>query len=279
MELKDLERKKKKTKMKGYPQIFELCIVESLPKGEKKTGQILFEETIKYKKFQEPNLSSSYSEINSKKEFIDYLIKIKRRIIKDKLFPILHIETHGSENGIHLANGELYTWEEFFTETRDINIALKNSLILNLAMCYGISLIGKVDPIKRAPFRAVVATSKEIKWKTLLEGFEIFYDTYFFSLSARNAVIEANKVLETEGVRFNYLQAEHFIEAFTDTTRDPVFLENMINDFAVREKATNPAFKELDFKYAYEHSKSKVMSIMEEAKNVKDFFLMKDIKK
>lgn len=202
--IKRPRKKKKKTNMKKYPRIFELCIVESLPKGEKKTGQILYEEIIKYKKIQEPNLSSSYTEVSSKKEFINYLKEIKRRIKVDKLFPILHIETHGSENGIHLANGELCSWEEFLTETRDINIALKNKLILILAMCYGISLIAKVDPSERAPFRAVVAPSIAIKWETLLEGFEVFYDTYFFSLSAKNSVLEANKVLGNEGAIFNY---------------------------------------------------------------------------
>jgi ribosomal small subunit protein bTHX len=271
-------RKRKRRNRNIYPKIFELIIIESLNESEKHTGKILFDETIKYKQFQETNLSSSLIIANSKNEFISCLRKIKKRIKKDKLFPLLHIETHGSEKGLHLSNGEILRWEEFFNETREINIDLKNSLMLNLSMCHGISLIAKIDPMKRAPFRAIVSTSSEITWNKLLEGFEIFYSNYFFSFAGADSVNEVNKVLYKDGERFNYLKVEDFFDGFTNINRDPVFTKRLINDFAVKEKATNPRFKDLDFKEVFNYSKGKIISIMEEAKKSRDYFLMKDIK-
>lgn len=257
---------------------FELIIIESLNNKEKQTGSILNEEIIKYKKFQEPNLSSSLKKVESKIEFISYLKKIHKRIATEGLFPILHFETHGSEDGLHLSNGDIFTWEELFEETRAINILLKNSLMLNLGMCEGFSIIAKIDPMKRAPFRAIVGTSSEIAWSKLLEGFEIYYNSFFFTLSAEKSVSEVNKVLKKDGLSFNYLRSEEFIDKFIDKRRDLKFTKHLINELAVKEKATNPLLKDVDFKLVLKYSEEKMDSFIDEVKDYRDKFLMKDIK-
>lgn len=258
---------------------FELIIIESLKSSEKQTGKILNDEIIKFKKFQEPNLSSTLIEVCSKIEFISCLKRIRKRITIEGLFPILHFETHGSEDGLHLSNGDIFTWEEIFEETRAINIVLKNSLMLNLGMCEGISLIAKIDPMKRAPFRAIVGTSSDISWSKLLEGFEIYYTNFFFTFSGVRSVSEVNKVLNKEGFSFNYLKSEEFIDKFIDKNRDPRFTKHLINDLAVTEKATNPLFKDVDFKDVIKYSEEKMDYFINEVVNYRDKFLMKDIKR
>jgi len=258
---------------------FELIIIESLNPTEKQTGTILHEETIKYKKFQEPNLSSTLIKVGSKIDFISCLKQIHKRIKIERLFPILHLETHGSEDGLHLANRDLLTWEDFFDETRSINILLKNSLMINLAMCQGISLIAKVDPMKRAPFRAIIGTLSTISESKLLEAFEIFYTSFFFSLSGAKSVNEVNKVLTKDGLSFIYFKSEDFIDKFIDKKRDLQFRKHLINDMAIKEKATNPDIKNVDFKDVLNYSEEITEKMINEVRNYRDKFLMKDIKR
>jgi len=271
------KRKLKKVSRKS-PKVVELIIIESLNNNEKQTGKILHRETIKYKRFQEPNLSSSLITVNSKKEIVSTLKKICNRITKEMLFPILHIETHGSDEGLHLSNDDILTWSEFFDETRCINILLKNTLLINLSMCHGVSLMAKIQPTKRAPFRAFIATSGEISWNKLLEGFEIFYNDFFFTFSGEKSVIAVNNALKEDGVEFYYIKSEYLIEQITDINRDPVFIKSMINDFAVKEKASNPFFRNVPYKYVFNHTKKKIEAIFDDVKSTVDYFLMTDIK-
>ncbi len=271
-------KNKMRRRKRRSPKAFELIIVESLKANEKKTGTILYNEAIKYKRIQEPNLSASLVNVSAKDEFILTIRDIYKRIKKERVFPILHFEAHGSEDGIHLSNNELVTWEEFFKETRRINLLLGNTLILNLAMCHGLSLIAKITPSKQAPFRAFIGTSGTIPWDKLLEGFEIFYNHFFFTFSGADSVLEVNKELKLDGLRFNYVKAEDFIERFVSIDRNSKFFGSMVNDYAVKEKASNPLYKDVDFKIVLMHTRAKIEHIFNEAASEEEKFLMKDEK-
>ena len=273
-----IKRPRKKRKKNRVPKRFELCILESLKKDEKQTGEILHNETIKYKKFIEPNLTSSLTKIESKKEFISVFNRLVNHIKKGKVFIILHIESHGSEEGIHLSNGEIFSWEEFFNETRKLNLLLKNSLIINLAMCHGVSLIAKINPVERAPFRAIIGITDKISWGKLLEGFEEFYNNFFFTFDGEESVIKVNEILNSNEGRFFYLKSEEFIDGFIDMDRDPEFTKRLINNYAILEKVNNPALKNSDFQEAIKSSERFIESVLTEVKSKRDFFLMKDVK-
>ena len=263
---------------KKYPKKIELFIIESLSNSEKKTGTILYNEVITYKKFQEPILSSSLIIVNSKKDFILALRNICNKITSEMVYPILHIETHGSEEGFHLSNDEILTWKEFFNETRSINILLNNNLIIILSMCYGISLLAKVETSKRAAFRAAVACSGEIKGDKLLEAYEIFYNNFFFSFSGDESVIEVNKIFQESKIYFTYLKSETIIDLITDIKQAPDLTRYIINDIAIKEKASNPIFTDLHFNFVKKHVKNKLEEIANSRKSTIDYFLMKDIK-
>lgn len=269
-------RKTQETTLR-LPKYFGLIIFESLNSQEKQTGEILHNETIKYKKFQEPNLSTILLKVTNKSEFISLLRELKNQIKTKKLFPILHFETHGSPNGLYLSNGEEITWQELFKETREINLLLKNSLLINLSMCYGISMLSKINPSERAPFRAIVGTSTPISWNLLLDSFDIFYNNYFFSFSLESSVKIVNEFLKDEEVSFAYIKAEMFFDYFTDLKRDPDFIRRMINEFAIKEKATNPMFEKTEFNVVLKYAKEKIEGIFNETIQLRDYFLMKDV--
>lgn len=238
----------------------------------------MFSEVIKYKKIQEPNLSSSYIKVDTKNELLVELDNLVNRIKREKLFLILHFETHGSDDGLCLANNETLSWTELFARTRPINILLKNYLIINLGTCYGETIISKINPEERAPFRAVIGTFNQIGWKKLLNAFEIFYEHFFFCFSAEEAVDLINEQLKDEGVKFHYIKSEYCFDRITNYQNDSDFFHRLVNEIAVEEKAKNPNCKDIEFSEVKLLVEIKARTELFKIKSTRNRFLMADLR-
>lgn len=253
-------------------------IIESLKKDEKKTGKILVEEILKYKRFEEPNLSAFYYPVQTKNEFIASLNMIIKRVQKDHLFPFLHIEAHGSVHGIQLASNETILWEEFLPYLRKLNVLLHNSLVLSLGTCFGISLISTIDPTMRAPFRIVIGAVKEISIEDIIAGFERYFDVYFFSFDPVKALQEMNNAVGGEKNKFFMITDHECFTKILDADRDPSNTEKIIMKTAIIEKISNPSYATLKFAHVKEIVKRKILELLHHTKlNSKDYFLMNDL--
>lgn len=251
-----------------------LCIIESLRADDKKTGKILYDNTIKYKVFQEPNLSRYYFQINSKKEFFETLKLLIEKIKVDKLFPLLHFETHGGDEGIQLNSSEVITWEELHESLIEINLLLENKLAIYLGMCYGNAILSAVNPSKRASFRIVFGISKEIDESVLLVGFETFYNNFFFSFNPEESLSLMNKEIEGHGVIFSYTTAEQCFDYIIDT-KTQIFKQNVSRSALVMLRSGN--FRGKSYKELRIIAEQELINYFEKTRSNKSFFLMEDI--
>lgn len=258
---------------------FGLVIIESLKENDKQTGTILHDETIKYKKFIESNLSSYLYRIKTREELFQTLNEIIEKIKNDKLFPILHLEMHGFENGIQLASNEIVRWDELMEFFREINILLSNELVIMMSMCMGVSIISYIDPSKRAPFRAIIGTTREIDEIELLIGCVTFYDNYFFSFDPIKSLELMNTEIDTEKPTFHLLSSERCFEGMVDPDRDPVHFSKMIDNFSIIEKETNKEMKDKPMEEIHKYVNIKLRKMLTELKENKNYFLMTDLKK
>lgn len=160
----------------GEVNAFAVWIIQSLGADERQTGQNLYDDVLKLKRFKEEILTVELTNVATREEFFSALSDIKDKIVNEQWHVIVHIEAHGGDNGINLSSGEFVSWEELMYATRPINIALKNYLIIHLAMCYGASILARLDPKDRAPFRAIIATANPIGERDLEDAFNAFYD-------------------------------------------------------------------------------------------------------
>jgi len=256
---------------------FGIVIIESLRDGEEKTGTKIFNEIIKYKVFENHNLSRKIFNINTKKEFFD-VFDIIIGDAKNKKFPILHFETHGSEDGIQLASYEIVTWNELLEKTRELNIVLKNTLVVILGMCFGNTLIAKINPSDRAPFKAIIGTFDKISVWELLIAFDEFYNNYFFSFLLDESVDKMNQILEKDNPTFFVLTSDFCFDEMLSSERDPDFFQRMVNDFAIREKAITPQYKELEIDVVRKIKEREIKKLFEETKQKKSYFTMEDLR-
>jgi hypothetical protein len=254
-----------------------LFIIQSLGSGDVQTGSILQEEVLKYKKFQEPDFSSELHDVPDKKALFGLLTELNERIKADHYFPILHLETHGYEDGIQLASGEKAEWTELMPYFRAINISLGNQLIVMLALCLGISIIGMIMPDERAPFNAMVGATKDVSQIDIRNGFESFYNTYFFGFNFEAALDAMNATIGGEKPLFHVMSASHMFDEMMNADRSPAFFEQMVTLHAVEAKASHPQMRKLPFKMVRFLIERKIRKIFKDAIKEKDYFMMKDL--
>lgn len=101
--------------------------------------------------------------ISTRAEFVDLMQRLSEDAISG-LRPILHIDTHGSEqDGLILApSGERVTWSELINYLRGLNIATENNLVCVLALCFGLHGYKGVSLSKAVPAYLFSAPEKEV---------------------------------------------------------------------------------------------------------------------
>jgi len=154
-----------------------IIVIQSLSKEDRKTGEELTKDVLQYKKYLQKNSFVEFYNVTTTAEFIKTLRTINKSMSKGTIFS-LHFETHGSEEGIHLASGEYIKWKEFYALIRPINIKMGHLLIIVMAMCKGGSLISSLEPEKRAPYLAFIGAFRNITENEIVRAFNAFYTNY-----------------------------------------------------------------------------------------------------
>ena len=180
----------KNTEIQGY----EIIVIQSLKKDDLKTGEILYNDILRYKPVVNQDVYVKYYSISTRDEFKELLERIKEDIPSNHTLT-LHFETHGCIDGIGLESNELITWEELFSLLRPINIKLSNLLMVIMSMCQGAAISSHLEPNLRCPFRAFVGFEKDMKANDLLEAYSVFYESYNNMLDVSDALIRTNRIL------------------------------------------------------------------------------------
>lgn len=275
-------RRKKKHKKSGKKRTimgpdtdikkFRVVVIESLPEGEIHTGTKLYEDELIPISNRDESFETSLYSLGTINEF-EYAVKnIIRKLSGDELVA-LHVEAHGGEEkGIRLSSGEYLDWKEFMDLCRTLNVELGGLLIVTLAMCYSLPILGSVDPTKRAPFKAVLFTRRDVTVDEIERGYVTFYSQYRNPLDFFNA-IEAmrDEVNDDHDSPYAYMVADTIFDMMTNSDRDPEGFKHIVNDNYCRLKAMNP-------EYTRERTEAEIRGFLNElAKNGKDYFTFRDV--
>ncbi len=162
-------------------------MIQSLYPNDYKTGEMLYHDILKYKKYHKSESFSSFYDVNSSDEFA-LLCRLLRHHYRKETFITIQIETHGCDEGIGLNNGEILKWKDFYDIIRPLNIKTGHLLFVVMSMCKSISMISAIDPKKRAPYRAFICTTRVVTADEIYRGFLAFYDKYFNLLDITQAL-------------------------------------------------------------------------------------------
>jgi len=203
-----------------------LTLIESLRPGERTTGTELYNALRSVKGFP---VDLFFVTMTKKQEFLDHLKMVQHEARTLDHWPILHVEIHGNQNGLGFTNGSFLTWDELVTELRATNVALKNHLVITLAVCKGAYILRTIQPQEPSPFFGIIGSFDEEDDIGLRAGFGAFYQSLFATLNFN----QAHAALRTHLPTFRMLTASDlFRRAYdhyrkTDLTPDAV--EKRIN--------------------------------------------------
>lgn len=150
----------------------------------------------------------------------------------------LHIVSHGYENGIGLVpeTNEIQ-WKELFSYTRQLNTIMGNNLLLVLSSCVGGGILSCLEPEKRAPYRAIIANTREVFMTDANNGFKAFYSEYNNILDFPKGLEALNKAIDysveinpgRKKVEFFIMSAEQSFDEVFNPDRDPVHFAGVID--------------------------------------------------
>lgn len=196
----------------------KIHIIQSLRDSDLKTGKHLYEDMKSWLMFSDSTIKLAFHSVKNKLELLSVFSVIENEIQKNGLIPLLHIDAHGSENGIVLSSPcdfyECINWRNLKKYFEKINILAKNNLVVILALCFGINILKIIQIFDRSPIYASIAPNIDVTNLEVEEGYQAFYQEAFRSLNVNNAMKALNSKLKDPRKHFHWLSTEDlFISA------------------------------------------------------------------
>jgi len=257
-------------------QQYALIIIESLKDDDKKTGTILESEFLKFKKLKYSDLKTIVFSPKNKDELIALLEAIIKLQEEKGFLPHLHFEIHGFEDGLELSNGDRINWSELMKYFSQINYLTKNYLVIYLAVCFGASILKNINPLERAPFKALVTPVFKIKETQILSGFTSFYDEYFTSFDLKESVNKMNE--EIGEIVIKLVLGEYCFDRITRYEPDSESGRENVALLKNRLKDEIPWLRNMTDDFVNEQAKENWKAHCKFLRSKKDNFLMNDLK-
>ncbi|SOE24010.1 hypothetical protein SAMN06298216_4379 [Spirosomataceae bacterium TFI 002] len=223
----------------SHSKVNTLYVLDSIPEGESQTGYHLYHDIIKkYADFYNHSTPfvHQYLKLKSKSDFLNALTHIENCLEFVNNGVLIHIESHGSENGISFQDGSRITWQELKSKLISINVKLENRLYISMATCHGNSLYKTISLKNKVPFCAFIASSKEVNPDQVLE----FFEPFFINLIKNRDIKSSFTMLEEmapffyfKDVQFIYIDQfeKHLQNLTSDTELRNSFIEDCKEDF------------------------------------------------
>lgn len=191
----------------------DLWMIESLGGDDRKTGRQLYQDVWEPSCDASPVLSRQFHSVSDSGGFNNILRNVLVSA-KGGKYPLLHIECHGSKDGLVLSNGDVLTWKELTPLIKNINVACGVNLCVIFAACYGFEAmwLAGYGGFDRAPFYSIVAPNKKIGDLTLEKAFAAFYRVLLNSNDIGTALKECNNQITGKKLHIKIIDAEHLLE-------------------------------------------------------------------
>lgn len=187
----------------------KIFVIESLRSGDEKTGEALYSETIRHGILKKGNdYKYELISVNSKYDFFNAIEKVKSEIESEDNYPVLHIEMHGSPEGIQTSNFDFISWLELQNRIIELNIACKGNLFLTMATCYGSYIFKLIKPNLTSPFWGFIGSFDEIFPNEIMINYTAFYEEFIESLDINKAIDKLNSSNNLGQVKFRFYNTE-----------------------------------------------------------------------
>ena len=210
----------------------QILILDSIPDGEQNTARALQDDVAVLAAVMPGGGPAVESlRIDAAGDFIDVMRQCADVAGRDPPYiPLVHLECHGSSEGLQFANGSCLTWLEVKNAVTLLNIATQLNLIFVISACHGMEFASVVHVTDPAPVYAFIGPSRVMEAQELLTGFLAFYDKYLRTRSS-NEGAQALRQTAEQGA-FIVLPVQSIFRAVLDA-----FQRNQCHSDALAERA------------------------------------------
>lgn len=199
----------------------KIHIIEWLGPGDLKTGWALFDELQPAGLVSAPPIDVGFCRVQSRAEFVAAIRATAEDFQSSGKLPLLHVETHGSSEGVGSADYEGLTWSELMLELIPLNQLTGLRLWVVLAACEGIWGLKMAQPATRAAFLALLGPNQPISAGKLQDALLQFYRTILREKNGNAAILAMNEAVSPEPATFSIVNAEMlFKEVYAAYVRD-----------------------------------------------------------
>lgn len=211
-----------------------IYVLESLPPGELKTGEDLYDAVINPQSSHLPGAFTQYRQIQNRGDLIHCLTEIGRNIADANHHPILHLEVHGNDDGVRLRDGTFVPWTDMTPYLISINRACRVNLLVIAVACRGWSLTRALNPAGRAPVCMLIGPPASMSAGELLDRMKLFYTALIPQLNLNAGLSAANHDAAYESWRIKPATAEilfcRVFRTMIESEGSEAQVEDQVND-------------------------------------------------
>jgi hypothetical protein len=120
----------------------------------------------------------------------------------DSVPPLLHLSTHGSNEGVLLTSGERMTWKELRELLSPLNRRLSGHLVLCMSSCFGYQAIQAAMTKGDLPFCLIIGHKGKPKWSEAAVGYLAFYHALARGADIKEAIEALKKASHNNDFEF-----------------------------------------------------------------------------
>lgn len=160
-----------------YFTLSRIVIIESIPDGQPKTGKYLHEALKAAALNNSRPITVEHYPLSSRTELFGLLAQLRADAVLKGDLPLLHLEAHGNDDGLELANGDFVLFAQLYEHLQPINVATQLNMFVSVAACEGVSFGKMLIPTERAPFLNLLGPRDKMYPDQLYQAFHAFYHT------------------------------------------------------------------------------------------------------
>jgi hypothetical protein len=133
----------------SYLRFNKITVIESLEDGDRKTGREVFDDLEFVKLLNSNRLETDFKSVSKISGFMICIDELIANVELKGVYPILHIDAHGNEEGVKFSENSYIEWQELLEKLSRLNLLMKGNLLVVLASCYGAHIIRHISTVSR----------------------------------------------------------------------------------------------------------------------------------
>jgi hypothetical protein len=150
---------------------FKVIIIESM--DLKTQADDMLESKILTRIFDMAKINYYSAKVNNLEELGEEFLKIVEDIEGKRI--VLHISSHGNENGIQFTDKTFIEWEHFAILLEYLNEVAGGELIVCMSSCLGFSGAISALHVKGKPYKHLIGNTTNVSYADAVIAFAVFY--------------------------------------------------------------------------------------------------------